>query len=361
MRLTTDQITKAINLLNIQSCGNNSGNWMGIVCPIHTESTPGGSCSVNLESGIIHCFSCHQTISVIELMKQRFNVGFKQALELIDNHFNICLNKPLIQSKIKERKQSKAVHEFEEISFNPENYYYTRQRRFTKEFCKEFSITRCLSGIYNDYMVIPCSSKVKNINEFECRKLFEFEQLCMFFDIINGDYYKLKNKFERYIKKNKIKLVNYLLYKDNELFYNDQIKYLLQPKVRYVQGSQLYRTIFNVDNLDFNKDLYIVEGTGSLPKIWMNITKNVSCTFGSNIDEEQVEILKKFKKIIIVPDNDNAGYLMVKFLSKQLDNIYIKDIKIKDTDDSYIDNIKNKKEISTSEYLSKHILRKNLW
>ncbi len=356
MRLTTDQIIKAMNLLNIITNNQQNKNWLSILCPLHEDKNYGNA-SINLESGHIHCFSCHQKISIIDLMKQRFNINFKQAMEMIDNHFNVLINYTPVQTKVKERKPSKVLHEFEEISFNPEHYYYTRQRGYTKEFCEHFKITRCLSGIYNDYMIIPIKDTAKGIEEFEARKLFLYEQLNMFFNTVEYKEEKLKRKFDRHIKRNKIKLIDYLLYKDDELIYDNQIKYLLQPKVRYVSYSQCYRTIFNVDNLKFDDTLYLTEGSGSLSKIWTYISKNVSCTFGSNIDKEQIEILKRFKKIILIPDNDLAGYLMVKFLNKELNNLYIKDIRSEDTDENYIKDIKNTNEIAPSEYLSRYMNR----
>lgn len=352
MQLTTSQIAKAMNLLNIQRYGNNNGNWIGIICPMHSESTPGGSCSINLESGVIHCFSCHQSINAIDLIKQRYNVNFSEALKLIDVRSDVKINYRPVK-KEKKRVETKVEHDFTEISFNPDNYHYTRTRGFTEEFCERFNITRCLSGIYNDYMIIPCFDSNKKIFEFEARKLFSYENLNMFFDTINEDFGKLKRKLERYIKRNKIKLVDYILFQDNKVIYDDRLKYLLQPKVKYVPGSQLYRTIWNVDNLKYDDELYVCEGLGSICKLWTNITKNCSAVFGSKIDKEQIEILKRFKKIVLLPDYDEAGYSMVKFLNMYLNNFTVKKIKLEDTDKDYINEIKQTKELKPSEYLTR--------
>jgi DNA primase len=355
MKLTEQQIRKAISLLNIQVTGSKNGNWLGLVCPLHSETTPGGSCFINLESAMINCFSCHQKISIIDLAKQRLNLPFNDIIKMIDGHFEISFPISNIKIKQKERKESKVIHNFEEIRFDPNHYYYTRKREFTQDFCKQFNVTRCLSGIYNDYMIVPIKDSIKGINEFEARRLFEYEQLNMFFNIIEGNYEKLKKKFEKYIKREKIELRNYLLYKNNVLFYDDQLKYLLQPKVRYVSGSQAYRTLFNIDNLKFDETLWLTEGICSLPKIWTYISKNCSCTFGSNIDKEQIELLAKFKRIVIIPDFDLAGYEMIKELNKSLNSFSVKNIKSEDTDESYIEDIKTKCELSPGDYLTKYM------
>ena len=356
MKLTEQQIRKAKNLLNIPTNNQRNGNWLGILCQLHSDSNFGNA-SINLESGMMFCFSCHQKISIIDLAKQRFNVSFKEVMKMIDDCYEISFQSIPVQTKQKERKQSKVLREFEEVVFNPEHYYYIRQRGFTQEFCKEFNITRCLSGIYNDYMIIPIKDSAKGIEEFEARRLFEYEKLNMFFNTIEGNYHRLQRKFEKYIIKEKIKFKNYLLYKDDVLFYDDLIKYLLQPKVKYVPNSQAYRTLFNIDNLKFNETLYLVEGTGSLSKIWTFISKNCTCVFGSKIDIEQIELLKKFKHIVIIPDNDLAGYMMIKDLNKELTNFSVINIVTEDTDNSYVKDIQNTNEIAPSVYLSKYINR----
>jgi 5S rRNA maturation endonuclease (ribonuclease M5) len=360
MELTEEQIFKAINLLDIPTNNQRNGNWLGILCPYHKD-TNFGNCSINLKSGAISCFSCHEKGSVIDLIKQRFNVNFKEAMNLIDNSFYSVTIPKMESKKKKDYKSSNGEHYFTEVDFDPENYFYTKQRGFNKEFNQKFNVTRCLSGFYNDFMIIPCIDTKLNINEFECRKLFEYENLCIFFNVINGNFKKLKKKFEKYCDRNKIVLKKGSLYKDDEVFYDEKIYYLLKPKVLYPLDSQLYRTIWNIDNLDFNKELWLAEGMGSIPKIWTYITKNCSHPFGSKISPEQIEILKKFEKIVLIPDPDEAGYSMVKDMNRELDNFVVKSIKLEDTSKSYVDDLLSTKELKPNEYLSRHILRKGLF
>jgi DNA primase len=360
LRLTQEQVRKAINLLNISTNHEVKGDWLSILCPAHDDHNY-GSASINLESGVTSCFSCHQSVSVIELIKQRYNTNFRGVIELLDGHTEIHTFYDVIQSLKKERKESKILHEFEEISFDPYFYYYTIKRGFTKEFCKQFNVTRCLNGIYNDYMIIPCQDSNKKIFEFEARRLMEYEYLNVFCNTIEGEFNKLKRRFNSHIRKNKIKLKDFLVIQDGQVIQDNTIKYLLQTKIKYPKNSQLYRTIWNIDNLDFNQDLYITEGLGSMPKIWTHISNNCSVVYGSKIDWEQIGTLKKFKKIIVIPDKDNAGYSMIMELNKHLENFVIKDIDSTDTDDYYTTEIKKTREITPDKYLSKYILRRLLW
>ena len=84
----------------------------------------------------------------------------------------------------------------------------------------------------------------------------------------------------------------------------------LKPKVLYPKGSRM-EFIFNYDNLDRNKPLYVVEGLMDVPPIWANISKNVTCTFGSNIRLKQLLQLGSFKELVLIPDMDIPGLKMV--------------------------------------------------
>jgi len=83
-----------------------------------------------------------------------------------------------------------------------------------------------------------------------------------------------------------------------------------QPKVLYPKNMEK-DFIFNQENLDFSKELYVKEGISGIAKIWNHISKNVTATLSSNVTTEQFKILSKFKRIILVPDLDEAGKKMI--------------------------------------------------
>lgn len=110
-------------------------------------------------------------------------------------------------------------------------------------------------------------------------------------------------------------------------------------KVLYPKGGSV-STLFNIDNLDKNKELVIVEGIMDMPKIWENITKNVTTTFGIMITNKQKELLNQFPNIVLFPDGDEAGQRMI----SEFDKFYEYEFKIaflSDTDpgDADLDSI----------------------
>ena len=77
---------------------------------------------------------------------------------------------------------------------------------------------------------------------------------------------------------------------------------------------------FNQHNLDKSKSLIVCEGIMDIHKIWSEISKNVTCTFGVSLSDGQKEFLKDASNIVLFIDDDEAGHKSVtifeKFMSK---------------------------------------------
>jgi len=85
---------------------------------------------------------------------------------------------------------------------------------------------------------------------------------------------------------------------------------LNSKKVIYPIGGKT-STLFNIDNLNYEDPLVVVEGIMDIPRIWSNITKNVTTVFGITLSNKQKDLLKQFKNIILFPDKDEAGRKLV--------------------------------------------------
>jgi len=321
----------------------NEKGWIPIICPFHIDKDFGNA-FINIYTGVIHCFNCGE--------KKHINVLLK------DN--NLIFNKI---TKINENKSKKQNKTFNFITREIENIdmpLYLHLRGFTEEFCKEFNIHYCISQPYTDYILIPIIDSQKEIYEFEFRKCYEYEYLQKIFKSRQGDSLQnLKEYFKKLCKKQNIKFTNGKLYKNGQVWYSSVFEYLLKPKVLYLSNSQVKKTIFNKDNLNYNEPLYLCEGTGSIPKLYQYISKNCSCVFGSEVTQEQLQILKNFKEIIIIPDNDSAGYKFVSFLHKFLSpfvKLYVIPLNVDDTDVNYISQIKNTNKLEINSFLVKNYL-----
>ncbi|MCP4650344.1 MAG: hypothetical protein GY853_09745 [PVC group bacterium] len=316
------KIIEILNVLNLKFKDSN-GKWIKCQCPFpgHNDNRP--SAGVNIHTGVFNCFGCHESKHIINVVMDSFNCDFKSAIKMLEidadsSEMPMSYNLNKNDDTTQENEQNlKSERNFSSMPIDLSKYLYTKSRGFTKEFCDEFNIELALSGLYKDYIIIPIHSN--NVETFEARKVMEHE---------------------------------YNIMKDEERIGDDEYEYYKnKPKTLYPKNSYIKRTLWNYGNLDFDKILYLVEGLGSIPKIYLNISKNVTCTFGSQVSKEQLLLLKKFKKIIVIPDNDTAGLLFTAKLNDNIFNLCVKDILYEDTDEEYVNEILNTKEILSSSYL----------
>lgn len=87
------------------------------------------------------------------------------------------------------------------------------------------------------------------------------------------------------------------------------------PKVLYPKRSRR-NTLFDIDNLDRSKTLYVTEGITHLPKLFELGYRNITSTLGAIITPRQLGLLSEFKDIVIIPDKDEAGEKLVAQIDK---------------------------------------------
>ncbi len=340
-------IFDALRMLNIKHRTKpNSKGWVSVICPFHNDKNF-GNCSVNINSGVISCFKCGESKNIYTLLKDRG----------VNYQLNTSNTQP-IKGKPKVIKQE-LVYNFIYYSIKPEDYHYLKIRYFTESFCNKFKIVRSFKKYYTDYFTIPIIDEEKGIYEFEFRKLMQYEYLQKYFEIYDKSYEELNIIFNNYCLDNKIHLDSYKLYMNGKRIDDDDLLYLLDKKVKYELNSRVKETIWNINKLNYYKPLYVVEGIGSVCRIYEEISRNITCTFGSQVSKEQIDYLKRFDEVILIPDYDEAGFKMVNTFNQELDNCYVIDIQSDDTNENYIFDILNTNKIKSNEYISKYLLKYN--
>lgn len=331
-------------------------NWMVIRCPLHPDKVMGNA-GINLHSGVIYCFSCKQSVSLYKLYMSRTSSSDIDDIKKIFNFQEVTFtNEESFSDKVKKIKNY-FTEDFIYVDLKPNDYFYTRQRGFSETFCKKFNIVHCISEPYIDYFLVPIIDSKKNIHTFEARKLKQRETIIKYYSHI--DFNLLNQSPEEFFKNEKIKNEykikdNCIIDKNGNKIYSIALQYLLRTKVLYPPNSNIPSTIWNIDNLDYNKELWLSEGLGTVPKLYENITENCSALFGSNVPEEKIEYLQKFKKIIVVSDHDKASLAMIRLLNTQIDSVYVSLCELDDTDDNFIKQLQESKIVRASEYLLKN-------
>ena len=96
------------------------------------------------------------------------------------------------------------------------------------------------------------------------------------------------------------------------------------PKVLYPKNTSV-NMLYDVDNLDFDSDVFAVEGLMDLFVLRScDYFSNSTSIFGANVTKRQLEQIKKCKRFIYIYDLDEAGRKTVEQLrASGLDNVYI--------------------------------------
>lgn len=163
-----------------------------------------------------------------------------------------------------------------DLTDNREAYSYARSRFINEEFAEFFRVgyTRD-SWVYlqrkDSYLSRPVKTRFQ---KRLCIPIFE-----------NG------------------KLVSY----EGRDYTRKQERKCLYPASAEGCGSNNYRSLFNIDNLDRDKPLIICEGIMDIVRIWEHISRNVTSTYGSSIKERQKKVIQEFRSDIIVFSDSDAG------------------------------------------------------
>jgi DNA primase len=242
-------------------------------CPFHPEEKV-PSLSMSFEKGIWNCFSCHKGGTINELVVELTNQNIYQALGL-DHEFSGFIKKVVYKEYVEEEiDESKINIDIRGIvvpyNQSPEAVSYLKQRGIEQRIADKYDF-KYANDIY--------------INGWKFIKRLMIP--------IYGETGKLVNIEGRDVTRtNSIKV----LYPKNSI-----------------------KPIWNIQNLDVNKPLYITEGLIDLFLLEQDeYFNNLTVQFGSAISPYQKKMLEKFPTIITIFNNDDAGERSVETLRREL-------------------------------------------
>lgn len=245
-----------------------------IHCPFHRDNTP--SMSINLDKGVYFCFSCRQSGSLI------FKKGQKRELtpvEMLKNRLEIYSDKPTTQ----EIKAPTVTFTYKIVEY-PSKWLmeeWLKYRGIKRSLVDKYGITYgdiVITNKEDEYtvrnrVVIPVYENGKTMSLEMRAPLFKASQM--------GEQFKVK-------------------------------------KCVYPKGSSA-NTLFNIDNLDREKKLYVLEGLmDGLAFESLSGQTNWTSVFGAAITNRQIKMLSEFKDITYVYNDDEAGIASIETIKKGL-------------------------------------------
>ncbi|MGB9848179.1 MAG: DNA primase [Minisyncoccia bacterium] len=282
-----------------------AGSNFKALCPFHKEKTP--SFMVSPERQIWHCFGCHRGGDIFKFVMQYENVDFTEALKILAKKAGVELKKedPLISNQISKLYDiyEKAAEFFEEeLKKNKavENYLY--KRGLTKE-----------TILYWQLGFAPPQSDA--LLKFLLNNKFKIE------DIVNsGLVIKSTRQNDSYFDRFRNRIIFPIFNHQDHIvaftgrIFGDSInepKYLNSPESPIFNKSQILYGFSKTKKDIREKDwVLLVEGQMDFLMAWQNGIKNVVATSGTALTEDQLRILKRVtKNLVIGYDMDEAGRL----------------------------------------------------
>jgi DNA primase len=302
-------VIKILETLKVdyKSAGENNV-WIKCINPYHDDSSP--SMHLHTSKGIMHCFSCGYKGFITELIKQHLNTTdeietlyfLHQFATGIGSSFDRTQYKKEIESKIEEKKGIDFPKHRSAVN-NP----YLIKRGFSNKEIEDWNM-----GVIND-------------SEY-------FKNNGWIYVPINQDG-ELRNYFMR------------------NPFGSDKL-YGPYPKRDLLVG---------IDRGTEDK-IYVLEGIFKMIAFRRTRAFAVS-SLGNQLSKEQLKLLKQFKTVVIVPDNDTAGFVLVRTAKSLLYNVDLRvctlPLNKKDADECTLDELlyAQLNEVPIKEYLSKKLIK----
>lgn len=281
-------------------------NYVGL-CPFHQEKT--GSFSVNPEERFFHCFGCKASGNAVDFVMKRDRIGFKEALVLLAEEYNVQLPRFGGMRQDKGERQllldahSAAASLFEKLlthdAIGKPARDYLASRGFDRESVKRFQIGYVPDG-WDTLLRSP-----------EMRKfpppVLALAGLVKARDGGNGFYDTFRNRLIFPIRDENGRVIAF----GGRVMpgSKDPAKYLNSPETPLFSKS---RSVFGLDlarqRIVETRTVAVVEGYTDVVMAHQYGASNVVSILGTAMTEQHVGILRRFAdRIVLLFDADSAG------------------------------------------------------
>lgn len=259
---------------------------VAVHCPFHKDKTP--SMFIDIKNGRYNCFSCGNHGSIESLFRSLTGDDLYKTLGINNNPFSNFarnLNPTYNQNndfsiKVESTKKSVYVNlykdDFESAISNPLSLRYFLKRGISRKVAESMHFMYCKDTTINT---------THFVNRL-CIPIYENGVLCS----VEG----------------------------RKILSDD-----FGPKVLYPKNTSV-DLLYDIDNLNTEETLYACEGLMDL-SLLRDCTefKNSTSIFGAKVTNRQLEQLSRFKKVVYIADNDDAGNSTLDTLKESgLDNMY---------------------------------------
>jgi DNA primase len=279
-------------------------NYVGL-CPFHSEKTP--SFSVSGEKQIYHCFGCHSGGNAIKFLMEYQKLSFIEAVRELAKQLGITIE----EEEMRDGKLSEYDLLYElnsEIGKHfLDNLLKEKEADAARAYFENRKIKTATIRAFGLGYAIPGG---KLLDYIEKNKLDVNRSLNLGIISKNNDgsiYDKFSGRIIFPIFSHTGRVAAFA-----GRILNDQAKaakYLNSPESKiYYKGKILYGLSHAKDEIRRNDKAIIVEGYMDLLALYQNGIKNVVAVSGTALTEDQIQLLSRFtKNVVLIFDSDTAG------------------------------------------------------
>ena len=324
-----EEIREAANIVDVISeyvqLRKRGKNYIGL-CPFHNEKTP--SFTVSDEKQIFHCFGCHAGGNVFNFMMEYEKISFIESVQELAKRFGITLEYDEAEVNEKQSEQeilydinTLTARYFSDNLLNKEDgeiaRKYFKNRNIKPQTMRAFGLGYSLPG-WENFLNFAQKNKVDLeralalglVGQTSGGRLYDKFSGRIIFPIFspNGRVVAFAGR----ILENK----------------DGVAKYLNSPESTiYTKGRILYGLSHAKDEIRRVNKAILVEGYMDLISLYQNGIKNVVAVSGTALTEEQVQLLSRYtKNVVLLFDADTAG---IKASMRSIEILLRRDIEIK--------------------------------
>ncbi|MFV0249960.1 MAG: DNA primase [Bacilli bacterium] len=277
-------------------------NFFG-VCPFHADHSP--SMSVSSEKQIYRCFSCGASGNVYKFLMDYENITFLESLKIVANKGGIELN--VSSYSINKSNKNSKLFEIYDISQKfYQNNINSKEGILAKSYLNERGINTEIIKEFGIGLSIKDTTFLTNLL---LKKEFDEKDIIKTGLINRGD----KGLHDVYYNRIMFPLYdtsgNIIGYSGRIYNQTDSAKYINTKETEiFKKGELLYNYHKAKEYARVKNQIIIMEGFMDVIRAYTVGIKNVVASMGTAITKEQILLLKKLSKdVILCFDGDEAG------------------------------------------------------
>ncbi|MDD5354982.1 MAG: DNA primase [Candidatus Omnitrophica bacterium] len=275
-------------------------------CPFHNEKTP--SFVVSPDKQIYHCFGCGEGGNALSFLMKYEHLDFKEALEVLAKRAGVAIQFEE-QGQDAERTYINELYRINELACDfyhnlllkrndPALNKYFQARNIKEETLKKFKIG--LAPNLWDGLLNYLRAKSINIKFIEKAGLIIAKE--------NGGFY---DRFRNRLIIPVLDIKNRVIAFGARVLDDSLPKYINSPETQiYIKGKNLFGLSLAKDAIREKDCCLIVEGYFDVIAPMQNGFMNIVASSGTALTPEQIRLLKRYtKNVIVIYDADKAGQL----------------------------------------------------